>query len=348
MPVKAREETHGAAVPDVIGASDKSPHVYQFGPFRLDSERELLFREDEAVLVAPKAIQILLALIRRNKQLVTKEELMKAVWPDTFVEEANLSRNIFLLRKALGESPQEHRYIVTVARRGYRFSHDVRLVRGEHGDEELVEPERVRQLIAPDLTDTFSPFASPASVPNNLPRQVTPLIGREEVLAEVESLVREHSLVTLVGTGGIGKTRLALQAGTDRLDGSADGVWLVELASLGDAALIVNTIAATFGLREQADRSLLDVLVQYLRPRHLLLILDNCEHLIAEVAKIADSILRAAPQVRMLTTSREPLRIAGEHVYRVPSLAVPSGGSLTSAEALHYGAVALFAERARA
>jgi DNA-binding winged helix-turn-helix (wHTH) protein/tetratricopeptide (TPR) repeat protein len=105
--------------------------VYQFGPFRLDSERELLFRGDEAVPVAPKAVQILLVLIRRNKQLVKKEELMKAVWPDTFVEEANLSRNIFLLRKALGESPQEHRYIVTVARRGYRFSQDVRLVEGE-------------------------------------------------------------------------------------------------------------------------------------------------------------------------------------------------------------------------
>jgi DNA-binding winged helix-turn-helix (wHTH) protein/Flp pilus assembly protein TadD len=102
--------------------------VYEFGPFRLDSERELLFREGEPVPIAPKAIQILLVLIHRNKQLVTKDELMKAVWPDTFVEEGNLSRNIFLLRKALGEGPQDHRCIVTVARRGYRFAQDVRMV----------------------------------------------------------------------------------------------------------------------------------------------------------------------------------------------------------------------------
>jgi predicted ATPase/DNA-binding winged helix-turn-helix (wHTH) protein len=322
--------------------------VYEFGPFRLDSERELLFRDGEAVPVAPKAVAILLALIRRNKQLVTKEELMEAVWSDRFVEEANLSRNIFLLRKALGERPQEHRYIVTVARRGYRFSHDVRLAAGGEGAAHLVEPERVWQIAAPRLPETFTSPRSLETLPNNLPQQVTQLIGREEVLAEVESLVRRHSLVTLVGTGGIGKTRLALQTGADRLDGLADGAWFVELAPLGDSALIVNAIAATFNLREQANRSLLDALLQYLRPRRLLLILDNCEHLVEAVAKIADAILHAAPQVRMLATSREPLRIAGEHVYRVPSLAVPPGDSLTSAEALHYGAIALFAERARA
>lgn len=118
----------GWGLPDVTSADNETRHLYEFGPFRLDSERELLFREHEAVPIAPKAIQILLVLIRRNKQLVTKDELMQAVWPDTFVEEANLSRNIFLLRKALGESPQDHRYIVTVARRGYRFAQDVRLV----------------------------------------------------------------------------------------------------------------------------------------------------------------------------------------------------------------------------
>lgn len=218
---------------------------------------------------------------------------------------------------------------------------------GEHRLKDLIESEHVWQLVAPDLRDTFPPLLSLGSLPNNLPRQVTALIGREDVLAEVESLVQGHPLVTLVGTGGVGKTRLALQTGADLLDGAADGVWFIELAQLNDAALIVNTIAATFGLREQANRSLLDVLLQYLRPRRLLLILDNCEHLIEEVSKIADAILRAAPSVRILATSREPLRIAGEYVYRVPSLAVPSDDALTSDEALQYGAIALFAERAR-
>ncbi|HET6277013.1 MAG TPA: adenylate/guanylate cyclase domain-containing protein [Candidatus Cybelea sp.] len=219
---------------------------------------------------------------------------------------------------------------------------------GEHRLKDLIESEHVWQLVVPDLRDTFPPLLSLGSLPNNLPRQVTALIGREEVLAEIESLVQGHPLVTLVGTGGVGKTRLALQTGADLLDGSADGAWFVELAPLSDPALIVNTIAATFGLREQANRSFLDVLLQYLRPRRLLLILDNCEHLIEAVAKIADAILRAAPQVRMLATSREPLRIAAEHVYRVPSLAVPPDNPLTSDEALQHGAIALFAERARA
>ncbi|MGB8907433.1 MAG: adenylate/guanylate cyclase domain-containing protein, partial [Candidatus Cybelea sp.] len=209
---------------------------------------------------------------------------------------------------------------------------------GEHQLKDLVEREQIWQLIGPGLPETFPPLRSLGSLPNNLPRQVTPLIGRNGVLAEIEPLVLEQPLVTLVGTGGIGKTRLALQAGADLLDSSPDGAWFVELASLNDAALIVNTIAATFGLRGQANRSMLDVLVQYLRPRRLLLILDNCEHLIDEVAKIADAILNAAPEVRILATSREPLRIAAEHIYRVPSLAVPSGDSLTSEEALNYGA----------
>ncbi|MFY9740232.1 MAG: AAA family ATPase, partial [Candidatus Cybelea sp.] len=184
--------------------------------------------------------------------------------------------------------------------------------------------------------------------PNNLPRQVTPLIGRDDVLTEIEPMVLEHPLTTLVGTGGVGKTRLALQAGADLLDSSSDGVWFVELAPLTDAASVVNVIASTFGLREEEDRSPLDVLTQYLHSRRLLLIVDNCEHLIDEVARVADAILRSAPHVRIVATSREPLHIPAEHVYRVPSLTVPSGDTLTSEEAPHYGAIALFVERARA
>jgi predicted ATPase/class 3 adenylate cyclase len=219
---------------------------------------------------------------------------------------------------------------------------------GEHRLKDLAKPEHVWQLVAPDLPDTSRPLTSLASLPNNLPRQVTPLIGRDEVLAEIKPLVLEHPLLTLVGTGGVGKTRLALQTGADLLDGSSDGVWFVELAPLRDGAPVVNVIASTFGLREEENRSLLDVLMQYLHSRRLLLILDNCEHLIEEVARVADAILRSAPHVRIVATSREPLRITAEHVYRVPSLTIPSGDSLTSEEAPHYGAIALFVERARA
>ena len=220
---------------------------------------------------------------------------------------------------------------------------------GEHRLKDIAEPEHIWQLAAPGLVETFPPLQSLESPPNNLPRQLTPLLGREEVLAEIEPLVIEHPLVSLVGTGGVGKTSVALQVGADLLDGSGEGVWFIDLAPLRDQALVVNTTAATFGLREQGERPMLELLLQYLRPRRLLLILDNCEHLIEAVAYVADAILRAAPHVRLLATSREPLRIEGEHVYRLPSLAVPpAGDSLTADQALKYGAIALFAQRAAA
>jgi predicted ATPase/class 3 adenylate cyclase len=220
---------------------------------------------------------------------------------------------------------------------------------GEHRLKDLVEPEHAWQLVAPGLLETFPALRSLESLPNNLPRQVTPLIGREEVLAEIEPLVYEHPLVTLVGTGGVGKTRVALQVGADLLDGSGDGVWLVELAVLTDPSLVAGTIASTLGVREQPERPVLETLLRYLKRKRLLLILDNCEHVVEEVAKIADAIMRGAPEVRVLATSRESLRIDGEHVYRMPSLTVPpQTEALTAEAAMQYGAVVLFAQRAAA
>ena len=174
--------------------------------------------------------------------------------------------------------------------------------------------------VAPGLAETFPPLRSLESCWSNLPRQLTPLIGRDEVLAEIEPLIHKHALVTLVGTGGVGKTRVALQAGADSLDVSGDGVWLVELASASDAGLVASTIASTLGLREQPDRSVLGTLLHYLKDKRLLLILDNCEHVIDEVARIADAIMRACHDVRLLATSREHLRIEASPL----SLAVAS------------------------
>jgi predicted ATPase/class 3 adenylate cyclase len=218
---------------------------------------------------------------------------------------------------------------------------------GTHRLKDLVEPEQVWQLTAPGLRDLFPPLLSLGSLPNNLPRQVTPLIGRDAVAAEVEALIEQSPLVTLVGTGGVGKTRIALQAGADLLDGSGDGVWFVELAPLSDPSLVAVTIASTLGLREQPERPVLETLLRYLKNRRMLLILDNCEHVVEETARIAEAILRNCPEVRLLATSREALRIAGEHPYRMPSLATPpDGAALTAAEAAGYGAVALFVQRA--
>jgi predicted ATPase/class 3 adenylate cyclase len=235
--------------------------------------------------------------------------------------------------------------------RGALPAHTELLDLGQHRLKDLVEPENVWQLIAPGLRDSFPPLRSLGSLPNNLPQQVTTLIGRDDVVSEIETLVHESPLVTLVGTGGVGKTRLALQAGAEFLDDSPDGVWFVELAPLNDSALVPGAIAAVLGLMPGSTRPVLDTLLYYLKGKSLLLVLDNCEHLIEEVAEIAEAIQRRCPTVRLLTTSREPLRIDGEHVYRVPSLDYPSADvarSLDAATALSFAAVALFAERARA
>ncbi|MEO7039352.1 MAG: adenylate/guanylate cyclase domain-containing protein, partial [Candidatus Elarobacter sp.] len=220
---------------------------------------------------------------------------------------------------------------------------------GEHRLKDLVEPERVWQLMAPDLPGTFPALRSLGSLPNNLPRQLTGLIGRDEAVAEIEALVAESPLVTLVGTGGVGKTRTSLQVAANQLDGSGDGVWFIELAALRDPALVAGTIASALGVTAQQDRPVVDTLLSYLQRKRLLLVLDNCEHLVDEVARIAAAILRGCPEVRLVATSREALRIDGERVYRMPSLAAPpEPAPLSSAEALRYGAVALFAERAAA
>jgi predicted ATPase/class 3 adenylate cyclase len=220
---------------------------------------------------------------------------------------------------------------------------------GEHRLKDLVEPERVFQVLAPGLPEAFPPLLSLQSLPNNLPRQITVLIGRDDVVAQIEEMVGRHAMVTIVGTGGVGKTRVALQVGADTLDASGDGVWFVDLAPLIDPHLAVEAIAAVFGVRLHPERSAIETLEEYLKRKRLLLILDNCEHIVDEVARVAASILRSCPNVRLLATSREPLRIEGERVYRMPSLGFPpENRELNAGDAMRYGAVALFAERAAA
>ena len=189
---------------------------------------------------------------------------------------------------------------------------------------------------------------APAPSVTNLPRQVAPLIGREGDLQKLASLLRQHPLVTLVGAGGVGKTRLALEAGETLLEEFPDGVWVVEFAGLGKGASPVQSIASTFGLGDRKDRALLDVVLGHLQHRSLLLIADNCEHVVDEAAAAVDAVLRNAPHVRAIATSREPLRIPAEHVYRVHALAVPRGEALTARETESYSAIELFVERAQA
>jgi predicted ATPase/class 3 adenylate cyclase len=220
---------------------------------------------------------------------------------------------------------------------------------GEHRLKDLIQREQVYQLVAEGLPETFPPLRSLESLPNNLPLQLTSFVGREEEVAEIAALIGTTRLLTLVGTGGVGKTRTALQVAADLLDGSGDGVWFVDLAPLSDPSLVAHEVVSALGLTVPPEKTATEVVVAYLKPRRLLLILDNCEHLVAAAANLIDSILRACPQVKILATSREGLNVSGEWVHRMPSLGVPpEGAPLNAAQASAYGAVALFAERARA
>ncbi len=221
---------------------------------------------------------------------------------------------------------------------------------GEHHLKSLANPQRIWQVVAPGLRRDFPPLEKSTTLLNNLPAQLTSFVGRETEIAEVSRLLQSHRLVTLTGAGGTGKTRLSLQVAEGILDKFTDGVWFVELASLADPALVPNTVASVLGVREEHNRLLLPTLLDWLRNRQMLLVLDNCEHLIQACANFADVLLRASRDVRLLSTSREALGVAGEIAYHVPSLESPqpAEASRIPLERLaQFAAVRLFIERAR-
>ena len=214
---------------------------------------------------------------------------------------------------------------------------------GVHRLRDLTRDEHVFQLLAPGLPRDFPALKSLNVLPNNLPPQLTSFIGREREMHEAANLLDSARLLTLIGPGGTGKTRLSLQLAADRLSEFKDGVWLVELAALRDPAYIPSVIASVLDLHEVPGIPLIEIVMDYLRSKELLLILDNCEHLVEESAQIADQLLHACPQLKIIASSREALGVAGETVYRVPSLSLPdsSSRSLMDSEATR-----LFIDRA--
>ena len=214
---------------------------------------------------------------------------------------------------------------------------------------DLARPERVYQVVHPALRQEFPALRSLEATPNNLPQQVSSFVGRERALAEVRALLTDTRLLTLVGVGGLGKTRLSLQVGAEVLDDYADGVWFVELAPLVDARLVPQAVASVLGVKEEAGRPVAEALAKHVRDRHLVLILDNCEHLARACAELAKDLLQAGSQLKVLATSREQLRIAGETTYAVPPLAVPEPHpAMTIAELTQCEAARLFCDRALA
>jgi DNA-binding winged helix-turn-helix (wHTH) protein len=313
---------------EALPASDPMDgYAISFGPFRLLAGQRLLLEGDKPVRLGSRAFDILAALVERAGEVVDKEQLRARAWPDTFVEESNLKIQVSALRRALGDGQGGQRYIVAVPGRGYNFVAPVS------------REEPAHALPAPAI--------APAGV-HNLPVAITRMIGREEAVAALVSRPLHQRLVTIVGPGGIGKTTVGLAVAERMIAGYEHGVWQVDLAPLGDPRLVPSAVATVLDLEIRAEDPL-PSLIAGLRDKRMLLVLDNCAHVIDAAATLSAAVLNGAPGVSILATSREPLGVAGEHEYRLGPLSIPQTSSgLTAAEAAAFPAVQLFVERVTA
>jgi predicted ATPase/DNA-binding winged helix-turn-helix (wHTH) protein len=333
-----RELTHGGKTHSAPSAAEhalpalEEVSMKEFPPFRLDPDNQCLWRrtetaDDERIRLTPKAFAVLHYLVEHTGRLVTHDELLEAVWSETYVQPEVLKGHIFDVRRALGDRAKQPRFIETLARRGYQF---IAAVRESGATDPAALPLRDGLLLT------------------NLPAPASDLIGRNAALADVANLLAAHRIVTLTGPGGIGKTRLGLEVARQLLPGFADGVWLAELAPLSDAELVADVVAAALGLELAGGVASPDQIARALGSKQLLLVLDNCEHVIDRAARVAEALARANPKLRIMATSREPLRAEGEYLYRVPPLDVPAEDAQDPEDMLRHGAVQLFAARARA
>lgn len=304
--------------------------MIRIGPLHVDIDRREVFLDGEPVRLGSRAFDMLVVLIEAKGGLVSKSDLLKRVWPNAFVEENNLQVHMSALRKMLGEN---RGLIQTVSGRGYRLVPGVSTVSA--ADE---AGQRNELAEAPPLG---------RSVPNNLPAQFSPLIGRDQALDDVSLALAAARHVTLVGSGGIGKTRLAVEVARGLLTRFPDGIYLVPLASTTDASSVLTAFAASMGVNPGLGPLTLARVSKELSERRVLFVLDNCEHVLGPAAELAETLLGVGPAVRVLATSREPLRVANEHLYWVASLQVPAQED-QGQDVLQCSAVELFLSRARA
>ncbi|WP_250493941.1 winged helix-turn-helix domain-containing protein [Caballeronia sp. GAWG1-1] len=293
--------------------------MIRIGPLQVDLERRQLLLDDEPVRLGSRAFDILAVLVAADGALVSKNDLLAAVWPDTLVEENNLQVHMSALRKVLGANRV---LIQTVSGRGYR------------------------------LVRTRQPADAPTSVANagvahNLPSNTSPLVGRDTAIADILLALEAARHVTLIGAGGIGKTRLAIEAGRRSLDRFPDGVYLVSLSPAQDLPSVLAAFTGTLGINPAAGSRSLAVIAQELRERRMLVLLDNCEHVLTPAASLADALCTVSDSIRVLATSREPLKVVSEHLYWVAPLSVPAP-SASGVDIKRCSAVQLFLARARA
>jgi predicted ATPase/DNA-binding winged helix-turn-helix (wHTH) protein len=294
----------------------------RFGPFELNVAERSLKKANQVIPLGGRAYDILIALLENAGEVVGKAELIARAWPDVTVEEGSLRVHLSALRKALGDGQFGNKYVANIQGHGYSF----------------IAP--VTRLPADRNRNSASAGLS------NLPPPLGRMVGRNNVVLEIQGLLQtEQRLITILGAGGIGKTTVALSVGHGALAAFSGAAFFVDLSTVNDQEHLIGAIASAVGLGPQlVDPK--EALLNFLRPRRVLIILDSCEHLVEKTAEIADSILRSAPDVHMLATSREILRVAGEHVLCLPPLdCPPEQPGLTASEVLAYPAARLFVER---
>lgn len=301
--------------------------VISFGPFSLVAGERFLTKEGAPVGLGARTFDILIALVSRPNEIVSKRDLLARVWPDVIVEEGSLRFHIAALRKALGDGEHGARYIATVAGRGYCFVAPVARSGDRGGESAKVVPR--------------FPYA-------NLPSRLIRMVGRVNDVPKLAAQLTSERLVTIVGAGGVGKTTVAVAVAHEVTEEFAGAVLFVDLGMLSDPKLAATALASMLGLSIQSDDAT-PTLIAYLRDRRFLLVLDTCEHLIEAVAALASHILQAAPGVHILATSREALRVEGEHIYKLDPLDCPPDDPMLTAAVAHtFAATQLFVERAAA
>jgi predicted ATPase len=300
--------------------------IVSFGPFQLSPAKRLLKRDGKQVKVGGRALDLLIALVERAGEVVGQRELISSIWPGVTVEDANLRVHLAALRKALGDGREGVRYIVNVPGRGYSFV-----------------ASTIRSL---QQHPSPSDEATAADRHQRLPARLARMMGRDDTVRLLSAQLTICRFVSIVGPGGIGKTTVAISVAHELLGGFNGAVVFVDLAALTDADLVPATVASALGFMVQAQDVLLSLL-NFIGDRKVLLVLDNCEHVIEVVAALAERVVREASQAHVLTTSREALRAEGEHVHVLRALdCPPEDANLTVAEALKYPAAQLFMERA--
>src|SRR5262245_23602571 len=306
-------------------AAGQTKDGLSFGPFNLVVSERLLTKDGIPVELGARALDILIALISTPNEVVSKKDLMSRVWSDTTVEEGSLRFHMASLRKALGDGKNGARYITTLAGRGYCFVAPVTPAGSPRGS-------------APAATANF-PHA-------NLPNRLNRMVGRDDDVLKVSAQLTASRFVTIVGAGGVGKTTVAVAVAHHLLEAFAGSVLFVDLGMLSDPKLATTAVASMLGLSVRSD-DVTPGLVAFLKAKRILLILDTCEHLVEAVAALAARIIETGPDVHILATSREALRVEGEHVYRLDALACPPDGpGITAADVQQFPATQLFVERA--